>query len=79
MSRLRTDFPLLVSTQEAGFQLGLSQDDILDLIREGDIDSVSVRGRVLVVYDSLLRFTRRARRLKGAEVMHLAEGSCGTN
>jgi len=59
---MRTDKPLLVSIGEAGFQLSLPSEEILKLIRDGELVAVKVRDRVLVVYDSLTAFTRRARR-----------------
>ncbi len=59
---MRTDKPLLVSIAEASFQLSLSKEEIAGLIRDGDLIAVKVRGQVLVVYDSLTAFMRRARR-----------------
>jgi excisionase family DNA binding protein len=59
---LRADKPLLVSVDEASFQLSLPNEEIAALIREGDLVAVKVRGQVLVVYDSLIAFTRRAKR-----------------
>ena len=59
---MRTDKPLLVSIAEASFQLSLPNDEIAALIRNGELVAVNVRGQVLVVYDSLTAFTRRARR-----------------
>jgi excisionase family DNA binding protein len=59
---MRTDKPLLVSIAEASFQLSLSKEEIAALIRDGDLVAVKVRGQVLVVYDSLTAFMRRARR-----------------
>jgi len=59
---VRTDKPLLVSIAEASFQLSLPNDEIAVLIRDGELVAVTVREQVLVVYDSLTAFTRRARR-----------------
>jgi len=59
---MRTGKPLLVSIAEAGFQLSLPNNEIAALIRDGELVAVKVRGQVLVVYDSLAAFTRRARR-----------------
>jgi len=59
---MRTDKPLLVSIPEASFQLSLLQEEIAALIRNGELVAVNVRDQVLVVYDSLTAFTRRARR-----------------
>jgi hypothetical protein len=59
---MRTDKPLLVSIAETSFQLSLPEQEITGLIRDGELVAVRVRGQVLVVYDSLTAFTRRARR-----------------
>jgi hypothetical protein len=59
---MKTATPLLVSMAEAGFQLSLPQDDIVSLIRDGDLVALKVRGQVLVEYQSLISFMRRARR-----------------
>lgn len=59
---MRTDKPLLVSVAEASFQLSLPKEQIVVLIRDGELVAVKVRDEVLVVYDSLRAFTRRARR-----------------
>jgi excisionase family DNA binding protein len=59
---LRTDKPLLVSIAEASFQLSLPNEEVAALIRDGELVAVKVRDQVLVVYDSLTAFTRRARR-----------------
>jgi hypothetical protein len=37
----------------------LPRKDVLALIRSGDVVAMKVRGQVLVVYGSLLAFTRR--------------------
>jgi len=58
----RTDKPLLVSIPEAGFQLSLPNEEIAALIHDSELVAVKVRGQVLIVYDSLTAFTRRARR-----------------
>jgi excisionase family DNA binding protein len=58
---MRIDKPLLVSIAEASFQLSLSKEEIRVLIRDGELVAVKVRDQVLVVYDSLKAFTRRAR------------------
>lgn len=55
---------MLVSLAEAGFQLSLPEEEITALIRGGDLVAVKVRGQVLVVYESLTAFTRRATRHK---------------
>jgi hypothetical protein len=59
---MKTANPLLVSLAEAEFQLSLPEKDIIALIRDGDLIAVRVRGQVLVVYESLTAFTKRARR-----------------
>ena len=59
---MRTDKPLLVSIEEASFQLSLPKEEIAALIRDGELVAVKVRDQALVVYDSLTAFTRRARR-----------------
>jgi hypothetical protein len=59
---MRTDKPLLVSVAEASFQLSLAKEEIAALIRDGELVAVKVKGQVLVLYDSLTAFTRRARR-----------------
>jgi hypothetical protein len=56
---MRTDKPLLVSIGEASFQLSLTIDEIVTLVRDGELVAVKVKDRVLVVYDSLTAFTRR--------------------
>jgi hypothetical protein len=59
---MRTDKPLLVSIAEASFQLSLPNNEIAALILERELVAVKVRDQVLVVYDSLAAFTRRAQR-----------------
>ena len=59
---MRTDKPLLVSISEASFQLSLPKEEIAALIRDGELVAVKVKDQVLVLYDSLTAFTRRARR-----------------
>lgn len=59
---MRTDKPLLVSIPEASFQLSLPKEEVATLIRDGELVAVKVKDQVLVVYDSLTAFTRRARR-----------------
>jgi len=59
---MRTDKPLLVSVAEASFQLSLSKEEIAALVRDGELVAVKIRGQVLIVYDSLTAFMRRARR-----------------
>ena len=59
---MRIDKPLLVSVADASFQLSLPKEEIAVLIRDGELVAVMVRDQVLVVYDSLTAFTRRARR-----------------
>lgn len=68
---MRTDKPLLVSIPEAGFQLSLPKEQIVALIRDDELVAVKVRDQVLVLYDSLTAFTRRARRsCSVSEVAH---------
>jgi excisionase family DNA binding protein len=59
---MRTANPLLISLDEAAFQLSLPKEEITALIREGDLTAVKVRDQVLVIYDSLVALTRRAKR-----------------
>jgi hypothetical protein len=59
---MKTANPLLVSLAEAGFQLSLPQEEIIALIREDELVAVKVRGQILVAYNSLVAFTRRAKR-----------------
>ena len=59
---MKTANPLLISLAEAEFQLSLPEKDIIALIRDGDLIAVKVRGQVLLVYESLAAFTRRAKR-----------------
>jgi hypothetical protein len=59
---MRTANPLLVSLNEASFQLSLPTEEIVALISDGDLTAVRVRGQVLVAYDSLTAFTRRVKR-----------------
>ena len=59
---MKTANPLLVSLAEAEFQLSLPEKDIIALIRDGDLIAVKARGQVLVVYESLTAFARRAKR-----------------
>jgi hypothetical protein len=61
---MRTDKPLLVSIGEAEFQLSLPNADVVELIRDGDLTAVKVRDHVLITYDSLVVFMRRAKREK---------------
>ena len=63
---MKTANPLLVSLAEAGFQLSLPEKDITALIHDGEIVAVNVRGQVLVAYDSLVAFTRRAKRQRAS-------------
>jgi hypothetical protein len=69
---MRTDKPLLVSIPEASFQLSLPTEEIVALIRDGELVAVNVRGQVLVVYDSLTSFTRRARRNSAVDLVRVA-------
>ncbi len=66
IAAMRTDKPLLVSIPEASFQLSLPKEEIAALIHDGELAAVNVRDQVLVVYDSLTAFTRRARRNSAA-------------
>jgi excisionase family DNA binding protein len=59
---MKTATPLLVSLEEAAFQLSVPREEIVALIRERDLTAVKVRDKVLVAYDSLVAFTRRAKR-----------------
>jgi hypothetical protein len=59
---MKTANPLLVSLTEAGFQLSLPENDIIALVRDGDLVAVKVRGQILIPYESLTVFTRRAKR-----------------
>jgi hypothetical protein len=62
---------------EAAFQLSLPREDIVTLIRTGDLTAVKVHDQVLVVYDSLTAFTRRAKRSRVFEVPESAPQSGG--
>jgi len=59
---MRTGKPLLVSITEASFQLSLPEEAIMELVRENELVAVKVRGQILVPYESLTAFTRRAKR-----------------
>jgi len=59
---MRPDKPLLVSIAEASFQLSLPGEDIAALIHDGQLTAVNVRDQILVIYDSLIAFTRRVKR-----------------
>ena len=59
---MKSATPLLVSIAEAAFQLSVSEIDVIGLIYDGEMVAVSVRGKILVVYESLTAFTRRAKR-----------------
>jgi excisionase family DNA binding protein len=59
---MKTATPLLVSLEEAAFQLSISKDEVGALIRERELTAVKVCDKVLVAYDSLLAFTRRVKR-----------------
>ena len=61
---MKTATPLLVSLEEAAFQLSMSKEEVVELIRERDLTAIRVRDKVLVAYDSILSFTRRAKRAK---------------
>jgi hypothetical protein len=71
---MKTATPLLVSLPETTYQLGLPKEDIAALIRDGELVAVRVRGQVLVVYESLISFTRRVKRsgvvLESDELRH---------
>lgn len=72
---MKTAKPLLVSIAEASFQLSLSADEIDALIRDGELAALNVRGQILVEYQTLVSFTRRARRSRvRARVQESAEG-----
>jgi hypothetical protein len=68
---MKTATPLLVSLAEAGFQLSLPEKDIVALVRDGDLIAVKVRGQILIVYESLTAFARRAKR--NSTVLEVAE------
>lgn len=70
---MRADKPLLISIPEASFQLSLPSEDILALVRDGDLTAVKVRNQVLVIYDSLIAFTRRAKRRSQALEVSLVD------
>src|SRR5262249_5790992 len=73
---MRTDKPLLVSIPEASFQLSIPQEEILTLIRDGELIAVKISNQVLVMYESLTAFTRRARRNSTAvDVAHALNAS----
>jgi excisionase family DNA binding protein len=61
---MRTDKPLLVSIIESSFQLSVPEEEIAALVRDGELVAVKVGGQVLIAYDSLAAFTRRAKRSK---------------
>ena len=71
---MRTDKPLLVSIPEASFQLSLPKEEIAVLIRDGELVAVKVRDQVLVLYDSLAAFTRRAKRNNAVSEVSLDSG-----
>ncbi len=49
----------MIPIEEAAFQLSLPEEEILPLVRAGEITAVRVRGRFLLIYDSLVAFARR--------------------
>jgi hypothetical protein len=51
--------PLLISIGEACFQLSLLPEEVATLIENGDIATVQVCQRTLVVYESLKTFIGR--------------------
>ena len=59
---MKTGTPLLVSLEEAAFQLSISKEEVSALIRERELTAVKVHDKVLVAYDSLVAFTRRVKR-----------------
>lgn len=67
---MRTATPLLVSLEEASFQLSVPREEVVALIRDGDLTAVKVREHLLVAYDSLVGFTRRAKRNSAAAVLN---------
>jgi hypothetical protein len=70
---MKTATPLLISLVEAGFQLSLTQEDVVSLIREGELVALNIRGQILLEYRSLLTFTGRAKqnRIRSfAELQH---------
>jgi hypothetical protein len=66
---MRTDTPILVPLEEAAFQLSVPMEEIPTMIQAGEIAAIRVRGRLLVLYDSLVAFARReARRGRNKKV-----------
>jgi hypothetical protein len=60
---MKTGLPLLVSLRETSFQLSdRPLSDIAALIRSGELVAVRVRGEMLVIYESMVAFIRRAKR-----------------
>jgi excisionase family DNA binding protein len=68
---MKTANPLLISVDETSFQLSIPKEEVAALIRDGEIVAVKVREQVLVVYDSLVAFTRRATRRSAGEMREL--------
>ena len=57
---MRFDGPMLVTTAEAGFQLGLTDpSDVEALIHRGEIVALTVRGQRLVVMESVTSYVKR--------------------
>jgi excisionase family DNA binding protein len=72
---MKTANPLLVSLDESAFQLSLPREEVVALIREGDLTAVKVREHVLVAYDSLVALTRRAKRNSSKANMAMSLGT----
>jgi hypothetical protein len=59
---VNADKPLLVSFAEASFQLSLEVADVEQLVKEGELVAVVVRGQRLVVFASITALISRKRR-----------------
>jgi hypothetical protein len=59
---MRTDVPILVSPEEASFQLSVPVEEIRPLIEADEIVAVKVRGHLLILFESLTAFARREAR-----------------
>ena len=76
LARMKTANPLLVSIAEAGFQLDLPSEDVNALIQNGNLTAVRIRGHLLVRYDSLVKFVRRAMPVRGTDLRSMTAGAC---
>ena len=59
MAQHRTAYPILIDFHEVEFQLNLSQTTIAALVEIGELETVVVDDRTLVLWDSLTAFARR--------------------